>query len=130
MCIETILALLYLTILSAVNLFLWKLLSFYVKNSFFINRIKKLTFSKQKDAEISIYFLLLREKKIKKEISMTQKTTFFSLENKIIKNGNDLLILGNSYKYLKKEKSLDTWFEKLFSSQFIDSLFLRDREAL
>jgi hypothetical protein len=128
MCTELFLALLYFFILCIVNLFLWKLLFSYIKNISFINKIKKITLSRLPDTEVSIYFLLLKEKKIQKEISISKLKTLFFEQNQIKKN-EDLLLLTNSYQYLKRKK-LNNFFEKLFSLQFSETTLLQNTEAL
>ena len=129
MCTELFLALLYFFILCIVNLFLWKLLFSYIKNISFINKIKKITLSRLPDTEVSIYFLLLKEKKIQKEISISKLKTLFFEQNQIKKKNEDLLLLTNSYQYLKRKK-LNNFFEKLFSLQFSETTLLQNTEAL
>ena len=129
MCTELFLALLYFFILCIVNLFLWKLLFSYIKNISFINKIKKITLSRLPDTEVSIYFLLLKEKKIQKEISISKLKTLFFEQNQIKKKNEDLLLLTNSYQYLKRKK-LNNFFEKLFSLQFSETTPLQNTEAL
>ena len=123
MCIETILALFYFIILFIINLFLWRLLLSYSKNILFLNKIKRLEFSKQFGVGTSIYFLLLKENKIRRETFDYQNQLSFFLQNKMTKNKEDVLIIGNYYQYLKKNKNLQTSFEKLFSFQFLDNIF-------
>ena len=104
MCTEVLLAFLYFITLCIVNIFLWKLLFSYIKNISLINKIKKITLSTVPETEISIYFLLLKEKKIKKEISINKLKTLFSKQNKIQKKDEDILVLANYYQYLTRKK--------------------------
>jgi hypothetical protein len=129
MCTEVLLAFLYFITLCIVNIFLWKLLFSYIKNISLINKIKKITLSTVPETEISIYFLLLKEKKIKKEISINKLKTLFSKQNKIQKKDEDILVLANYYQYLTRKK-LSNFFERLFSLQFIDTTVLQNTEAL
>jgi hypothetical protein len=129
MCTEVLLAFLYFITLCIVNIFLWKLLFSYIKNISLINKIKKITLSTVPETEISIYFLLLKEKKIKKEVSINKLKTLFSKQNKIQKKDEDILVLANYYQYLTRKK-LSNFFERLFSLQFIDTTVLQNTEAL
>jgi len=115
MCPEFLLAILYFTILFLVNSFLWKVLQSYIQKIQFVEKMKKMSLLKlEKKGLLSLLLSLF--KKEKKSFSV-----FSSL--KTYSQPKDLILLGTTYEYLKKERKQfsqkDSFFD-LFSLQFLE----------
>ncbi len=122
MCSEVFLALIYFLVIFIINIFLYKLLTFYIKNIQKLQRLKninkiypnnELTFALYKYSNSEIRNLAMLK----------------TLENK---NSQDIdtLVIGNIYKYLRnimqknKNKNLtENYYFELLASQYLSIKF-------
>jgi hypothetical protein len=101
MCTEFLLAIIYFVTIFLVNYFLSKLLATYFKNIFYLLRLKTI-FKSFKQSNNNLIFLLFSF--IKKE---KKNSAFLGNLHKVSKT-KDLLIIGNTYKYLSKNLRYQT----------------------
>jgi len=122
MCTEFFLACLYFVIIFLINFFLYKLLYFYLKNIFELQKIKKiLTFYPDSELFTKLY------KYSNKEL---RNLNSLSVLNKINVNEIDTLTIGNIYKYLAeinrknlRNNSSDDYYFQLLSNQYLSFMF-------
>jgi hypothetical protein len=93
MCTEFLLAIVYFVTIFFVNYFLFKLLKTYFKNIFYLLRLKTI-FKSFKESNNNLVFFL--SSLIKKE--KRNSTALLTLHK--FSNTQDILIIGNTYKYL------------------------------
>ena len=93
MCTEFLLAIIYFVTIFFVNYFLFKLLKTYLKNIFYLLRLKTI-FKSFKESNNNLVFFL--SSLIKKE--KRNSTGLLTLHK--FSNTQDILIIGNTYKYL------------------------------
>jgi hypothetical protein len=101
MCTEFLLAIIYFVTIFLVNYFLSKLLATYSKNIFYLLRLKTIFKSFKKSNNNLIFLLFSFVKKEKKN------SAFLGNLHKVSKT-KDLLIIGNTYKYLSKNLKYQT----------------------
>jgi len=98
MCTELSLALLYFFTIFAVNFFLFKVLKNYFENIIYLTRIKNIfsSFTNKKDLELVsiIYSFLKKDTKTRNKV----------MKLNLLKDSEDLLIIGNIYLNLLKTK--------------------------
>jgi hypothetical protein len=119
MCTELLLALIYFVTIFAVNFFLYKLLTTYVKNIFSLLKMKNI-FNTFPGEEKTIFSLLsLYSKNPSKNRSMLLR-----LPNLV--TSQDVLILGNIYRFLLSEKqkpeenkNSSTFYLQLLENQYL-----------
>jgi len=119
MCTELLLALIYFGTIFAVNFFLYKLLTTYVKNIFSLLKMKNI-FNTFPGEEKTIFSLLsLYSKNPSKNRSMLLR-----LPNVV--TSQDVLILGNIYRFLLSEKqkpeenkNSSTFYLQLLENQYL-----------
>ena len=122
MCTEFFLACLYFVIIFAINFFLYKLLYFYIKNIFELQKIKKIL----KVYPNSELFTKLYKYSNKELRSLNNLSTL----NKINTTAIDTLIIGNIYRYLAESNktnaqinSSDDYYFQLLSNQYLSFTF-------
>ena len=93
MCTEFLLAIIYFVTIFFVNYFLLKLLKTYFKNIFYLLRLKTIFKLFKKSNNNLVFFLSSLLKKEKKNSTLLGTLHKFS-------NTQDVLIIGNTYKYL------------------------------
>ena len=100
MCTEFLLAIIYFVTIFFVNYFLFKLLKTYFKNIFYLLRLKTI-FKLFKKSNNNLVFLSSLLKKEKKNSTLLGTLHKFS-------NTQDILIIGNTYKYLSSNLKYET----------------------
>ena len=106
MCTEFLLAIIYFVTILFVNYFLFRLLKTYTKNIFYLLRLKTIFTFFQKANNNLVYFFFSLLKKEKKNSNLLGILHKFS-------KTQDLLIIGNTYKYLGNNLN----YEKEFNNQ-------------
>lgn len=101
MCTEFLLAIIYFVTIFFVNYFLFKLLKTYSKNIFYLLRLKTI-FKSFKDSNNNLVFFLSSMLKTEKKNSSILLTL-----NRLSKT-QDILIIGNTYKYLSSNLKYET----------------------
>jgi hypothetical protein len=101
MCTEFLLAIIYFVTIFFVNYFLFKLLKTYSKNIFYLLRLKTI-FKSFKDSNNNLVFFLSSMLKTEKKNS-----TILVTLNRLSKT-QDILIIGNTYKYLSSNLKYET----------------------
>ena len=101
MCTEFLLAIIYFVTIFFVNYFLFKLLKTYSKNIFYLLRLKTI-FKSFKDSNNNLVFFLSSMLKTEKKNS-----TILLTLNRLSKT-QDILIIGNTYKYLSSNLKYET----------------------
>jgi hypothetical protein len=101
MCTEFLLAIIYFVTIFFVNYFLFKLLKTYSKNIFYLLRLKTI-FKSFKDSNNNLVFFLSSMLKTEKKNSNILLTL-----NRLSKT-QDILIIGNTYKYLSSNLKYET----------------------
>ena len=95
MCTEFWLALVYFLTIVFVNYFLFKLLKSYLTNIFYLLKLRNIFVSFKKSTNNLVFLLSSFSKKEKKNSAVLTNLARFSTTK-------DLLIIGNTYKYLGK----------------------------
>ena len=95
MCTEFFLALVYFLTIVFVNYFLFKLLKSYLTNIFYLLKLRNIFVSFKKSTNNLVFLLSSFSKKEKKNSAVLTNLARFSTTK-------DLLIIGNTYKYLGK----------------------------
>jgi hypothetical protein len=122
MCSEVFLALIYFLVIFIINFFLYKILTFYIKN------IKKL----QKLKNINKIYPNNKLVPTLYKYSNTDIRNLDTLKNLENKNNAeiDTLIIGNMYKYLKNviqknqnKNSVEEYYFELLASQYLSTNF-------
>ena len=93
MCTEFFLAFIYFLTIVFVNYFLFKLLKSYLGNIFYLLKLRNIFISFKKSTNNLVFLLSSFSKKEKKNSAVLINLSRFS-------NTTDLLIIGNTYKYL------------------------------
>ena len=101
MCTEFLLAIIYFVTIFFVNYFLFKLLKTYSKNIFYLLRLKNI-FKSFKDSNNNLVFFLSSMLKTEKKNS-----TILVTLNRLSKT-QDILVIGNTYKYLSSNLKYET----------------------
>ena len=121
MCTELFLALIYFITIIIVNYFLYNLIINYIKNIFYSLRIKNIFKNYPFNKTYSIFYKL--SKKENKKLFLLKNL------NQIHKN-EDILILGNLYKYLDDNTNnssnlneFKTYYFSLLKSQYLSFNF-------
>ena len=118
MCTEFLLAILYFITIFFVNYFLSKLLKTYLINIFYLLKLKNIFVLFKKSTNNLIFLLSSFFKKEKKNSNLLANLHKFS-------KTNDILIIGNTYKYLlmnlQKENSVDNkiYYFELLANQYL-----------
>ena len=93
MCTEFFLAFVYFLTIVFVNYFLFKLLKSYLGNIFYLLKLRNIFVSFKKSTNNLVFLLSSFSKKEKKNSAVLTNLSRFS-------NSTDLLVIGNTYKYL------------------------------
>ena len=96
MCTEFLLAFLYFITIFIVNYFLFKLVKNYFDNIFSLVKLRNIFLNFKKSTNTLVFFLASFEKKDKKNISFLRSLNSYSTTQ-------DILIIGNTYKYLSRK---------------------------
>jgi len=119
MCTELLLALIYFVTIFAVNFFLYKLLTTYVKNIFSLLKMKNILNTFPGEEKTIFSLLSLYSKNPSKNRSMLLR-----LPNLV--TSQDVLILGNIYRFLLSEKqkpeenkNSSTFYLQLLENQYL-----------
>ena len=96
MCTEFFLALLYFITIFIVNYFLFKLVKNYFANIFSLVKLLNIFVTFKKSTNNLVFLLSSLEKKDKKNISFLRSLNSYSTTQ-------DILIIGNTYKYLSRK---------------------------
>jgi hypothetical protein len=119
MCTELLLAIIYFATIFVVNYFLYKLLTNYIRNIFSLLKIKNI-FNAFPLTKTSIFSLLSLYTK-----NSTKKRSLLLQLPKLF-NNQDLLVLGNVYRFLLNEKqkpeeikTSSTFYFQLLENQYI-----------
>jgi len=100
MCTELILAFIYFIIILLVNYFLFQLLKTNLQNIFYLLKVEKLLTNYSSTQQKHLFYFLIQFKRNIKTIKM------FSSLNGLF-NKEDLLIIGNTYKFLLKTTKME-----------------------
>ena len=120
MCTEFLLAFLYFITIFIVNYFLSKLLKNYFDNIFSLIKLRNIFVTFKKSTNALVFLLSSLEKKEKQNIS------FLRYLNKN-STTQDILVIGNTYKYLskqvKQEGSSETnrYYFELLGNQYLSN---------
>ena len=120
MCTEFLLAIIYFVTIFFVNYFLFKLLKTYFKNIFYLLRLKTIFKSFKTSNNNLVFFLSSFLKKEKKSSALLGTLHKFS-------NTEDLLIIGNTYKYLSSNLKYEItdnnqiYYLKLLANQYLST---------
>jgi hypothetical protein len=121
MCTEFFLALIYFFTIVIVNYFLFRLVRNYLKNIFYLIKIKNILV---KDPDNLLFQELYQL--TKKEF----KNSNFLISLKKIENKNDVLLIGNIYKYFsdnidkgKNSKIEQNYYFRLLQAQYLSMEF-------
>jgi hypothetical protein len=118
MCTEFLLAILYFITIFVVNYFLAKLLKSYTTNIFYLLKLKNIFLSFKKSTNNLVFLLSSFFKKEKKNSNLLANLNKFS-------ETNDVLVIGNTYKYLainlEKESGFDNkiYYFELLANQYL-----------
>ena len=118
MCTEFLLAILYFMTIFVVNYFLAKLLKSYTTNIFYLLKLKNIFLSFKKSTNNLVFLLSSFFKKEKKNSNLLANLNKFS-------ETNDVLVIGNTYKYLainlEKESGFDNkiYYIELLANQYL-----------
>jgi len=96
MCTEFLLAFLYFITIFIVNYFLFKLVKNYFTNIFSLVKLRNIFLNFKKSTNTLVFLLSSFEKKEKKNISLLRSLNSYSTTQ-------DILIIGNTYKYLSQK---------------------------
>jgi hypothetical protein len=114
MCSEFILALVYFITIFIVNFFLYKLLRSYLKNIFYLVKIKNIFkfYNKSNNNIVSLFYLFFKKEK--------QNSTYLLNLNKFSKT-KDVIVIGNTYSYLSTNFKDDTnfYYFQLLKNQYL-----------
>ena len=123
MCTELLLAIIYFATIFVVNYFLYKLLTNYIRNIYSLLKIKNI-FNAFPLTKTSIFSLLSLYTK-----NSTKKRSLLLQLPKLF-NNQDLLVLGNVYRFLLNEKqkpeeikTSSTFYFQLLENQYISRQF-------
>ena len=120
MCTEFLLAIIYFSTIFFVNYFLLKLLKTYFKNVFYLLRLKNIFKSFKKVNNIIVFFLSSLLQKEKKN------SIFLGTLHRFSKT-QDVLIIGNTYKYLSKNLEYESftnnkpYYFELLANQYLST---------
>ena len=120
MCTEFLLAIIYFITIFFVNYFLFKLLKTYFKNIFYLLRLKTIFKSFKTSNNNLVFFLSSLLKKEKKGSTLLGTLHKFS-------NTEDILIIGNTYKYLSSNLKYEmtdsnrVYYFELLANQYLSS---------
>jgi len=118
MCTEFLLAILYFMTIFVVNYFLAKLLKSYTTNIFYLLKLKNIFLSFKKSTNNLVFLISSFFKKEKKNSNLLANLNKFS-------ETNDVLVIGNTYKYLainlEKESGFDNkiYYFELLANQYL-----------
>ena len=137
MCTEFVLAILYFFTIFLVNFFLFQLVKNYLKNIFFVTKVKNGFQNAKKQNRLLFSFLLqtqinFRQKKDerKKKFLSSLQTSFFPTK--------DIVLLGYFYRSLKlieisekkQEKERKNCFFELLEQQYLSSPLFQEEEKV
>jgi hypothetical protein len=119
MCTELFLAIIYFLTIFIVNYFLYQLLKSYIKNIFYLLRLKSIFKNFDKNEVKGLAMLYFYSK------NNFQNTNGLGILNKL-SNSNDALVVGKTYNYLAKnlEKKSENkngliYYLKLMENQYL-----------
>ena len=118
MCTEFLLAILYFMTIFVVNYFLAKLLKSYTTNIFYLLKLKNIFLFFKKSTNNLVFLISSFFKKEKKNSNLLANLNKFS-------ETNDVLVIGNTYKYLainlEKESGFDNkiYYFELLANQYL-----------
>jgi len=120
MCTEFFLALLYFITIFIVNYFLFKLVKNYFENIFSLVKLRNIFVTFKKATNNLVFLLSSLEKKEKKNISFLRSLNSYSTTQ-------DILIIGNTYKYLSRKfpqegmTEANKYYFELLGNQYLSS---------
>jgi hypothetical protein len=120
MCTEFLLAFLYFITIFIVNYFLSKLLRNYFDNIFSLIKLRNIFVTFKKSTNALIFLLSSLEKREKQNISFLRYLNSYSTTQ-------DILIIGNTYKYLSKQlkqegiSEANKYYFELLGNQYLSS---------
>ena len=123
MCTELLLAIIYFATIFVVNYFLYKLLTNYIRNIFSLLKIKNIfnAFPLTKTSIFSLLSLYTKNSTKKRSLLLQLHKSF---------NNQDLLVLGNVYRFLLNEKqkpeeikTSSMFYFQLLENQYISRQF-------
>ena len=120
MCTEFFLALLYFITIFIVNYFLFKLVKNYFENIFSLVKLRNIFVTYKKATNNLVFLLSSLEKKEKKNISFLRSLNSYSTTQ-------DILIIGNTYKYLSRKfpqegmTEANKYYFELLGNQYLSS---------
>jgi hypothetical protein len=121
MCTEFFLAFVYFLTIVFVNYFLFKLLKSYLGNIFYLLKLRNIFVSFKKSTNNLVFLLSSFSKKEKKNSTILTNLARFS-------NTTDLLIIGNTYKYLgnvlqnENVNNANLYYFELLANQYLANL--------
>jgi len=121
MCTEFFLAFVYFLTIVFVNYFLFKLLKSYLGNIFYLLKLRTIFTSFKKSTNNLVFLLSSFSKKEKKNSTVLTNLSRFS-------NTTDLLIIGNTYKYLgnvlqnENVNNANLYYFELLANQYLANL--------
>jgi hypothetical protein len=122
MCSEVFLALIYFLVIFIINFFLYKILTFYIKNIKKLRKLKNINKIYPNNKLVPALY----------KYSNTDIRNLDTLKNLESKNSQeiDTLIIGNMYKYLKNvlqknpnKNSVEEYYFELLASQYLSLNF-------
>jgi len=124
MCTEFLLAILYFMTIFVVNYFLAKLLKSYTTNIFYLLKLKNIFLSFKKSTNNLVFLLSSFFKKEKKNSNLLANLNKFS-------ETNDVLVIGNTYKYLAKNLEKESGFDnKIYYFELLANQYLAPKNKL
>ena len=124
MCTEFLLAILYFMTIFVVNYFLAKLLKSYTTNIFYLLKLKNIFLSFKKSTNNLVFLLSSFFKKEKKNSNLLANLNKFS-------ETNDVLVIGNTYKYLAINLEKVSGFDnKIYYFELLANQYLAPKNKL
>jgi hypothetical protein len=120
MCTELLLAIIYFSTIITVNYFLYNLLKSYVKNIFYLSKLK-IIFTKFKKEDVkSLALFYFYSKNDFKNINLLGVLNKFS-------NSNDTIVIGKTYNYLATniEKQSNSNNALIYYLRLLESQYLK-----
>ena len=120
MCTEFFLAFIYFITIFIVNYFLSKLVKNYFENIFSLVKLRNIFVTFKKTTNNLVFLLSSLEKKEKKNISFLRSLNSYSTTQ-------DILIIGNTYKYLSRKfpqegmTEANKYYFELLGNQYLSS---------
>ena len=121
MCTEFLLAIIYFATIFFVNYFLFKLLKTYFKNVFYLLRLKNIFKSFKKSNNTLVFFLSSLLQKEKKNSTVLATLHRFS-------KTQDILVIGNTYKYLSTNLKYEASTSKLYYFELLANQYLSTKK--